>query len=77
MFAELPDILSATDAGKALGVSNKTVYQLINSGKVKHFRMGSVIKVPKCYLVEYIKAECYNDPATGNLPCHPEGSAIQ
>lgn len=73
MFTELPDVLSISDMKNALGVSKKTAYILISSGKVKHFRMGSLIKVPKRYLVDYIEAECYNSTATGNLPCQ-EGS---
>jgi excisionase family DNA binding protein len=75
MFINLPDVLSISDMKKALGVSNKMAYMLISSGKIKHFRMGKLIKIPKSFLVEYIEAECYNSSATSKLPCY-EGSEI-
>lgn len=74
MFVDFPDVLTIADIKKALGVSSKMAYMLISSGKVRHFRMGKLIKIPKRYLLDYIETECYNPTATGKLPCHSEGS---
>lgn len=74
MFIEYPDVLTVSDAEKALGVSDKTVYRLIESGKIKHFRVGKLIKIPKPFLVDYVETECYNFTATGKLPCQERSS---
>ena len=73
MFDNFPDVLTISDLKNALGVSNKMAYALINSGKIKHFRINKLIKIPKPFLIEYIETQCYNSTATGKLPCQ-EGS---
>jgi len=73
MFDYYPDVFTITDMKEALGVSNKMAYALIKSGKVRHFRMGKLIKIPKPCLLDYINAECYN-LATTSKPCHIERS---
>jgi excisionase family DNA binding protein len=70
MFSNFPDVLTIDDMKTALGVSNKMAYMLISSGRIKHFRLGKLIKIPKRSLVDYIEMECYNSVATGELPCH-------
>jgi len=67
-------VLTIADMKNALGISKKLAYNLVNSGKIKHFRMGKLIKIPKSFLVEYIKTECYNSTATSK-PCQ-EGRTI-
>jgi excisionase family DNA binding protein len=74
MFTDFPDVLTIADMKDALGISNKLAYALVNSGEIKHFRMGKLIKIPKPFLIEYIESQCYNSTATGKLPCHSEGS---
>ncbi|MCL1846147.1 MAG: helix-turn-helix domain-containing protein [Defluviitaleaceae bacterium] len=76
MFADFPDVLTIADMKNALGVSNKMAYVLINSGKVKHFRMGKLIKIPKQFLIDYINEECYNVTATGKLPCQERSEML-
>jgi excisionase family DNA binding protein len=72
MFNEFPDVLTINDMKKALGVSNKMAYSLISSGKIKYFRLGKLIKIPKRFLVDYIESECYTILATVELPCQNE-----
>lgn len=73
MFERLPDVLNIADIKKVLGISKKTAYYLISTGKIKHFRVGSHIKIPKVYFVDYVQAECYTFSAMGELLCQ-EGS---
>jgi len=48
-------------------------YKLINSGQVKHMRIGNKIKVPKRFLMDYIQHSCYNNPVeTSYLPHQKE-----
>jgi excisionase family DNA binding protein len=47
MFKGYPDILDVTQAGQALGVSVKTVYKLIQEGKLSAIKVGRAYRIPK------------------------------
>ena len=49
MLEEYPDILTVEEACEAL-----TMYDLLNSGKLKGFRNGRVWRIPKLAIKEYI-----------------------
>ncbi|MBE6943763.1 MAG: helix-turn-helix domain-containing protein [Ruminococcaceae bacterium] len=55
MFREYPDILTVPQVAKALGVSTKSVYALVNDKRLGHIRVGRTIKVPKFSLEEFVK----------------------
>ena len=75
MFPKYPELMGVSDVQNALGIGRSMAYRLINDGKIKHIRIGRVIKIPKRYLIDFIKDSCYNNPiATGNPSCHEEGS---
>ena len=43
------------NASELLNVSNKTVYRLINDGKLASLKVGRASKIPKLHLLQYIK----------------------
>ena len=47
MFAEYPDLLSVADMEKALGTGHAKAYELIGNGRLRHMRIGRVIKIPR------------------------------
>jgi excisionase family DNA binding protein len=54
---------------KALSIGRSTAYHLINSGAIKHWKIGKAIKIPKPYLLDYIADSCYtDDTVAANLP---------
>ena len=65
MFNGFSDLLSIADLQAALGVGRSTAYRLIHDGSIKHLRIGRSVKVPKCYLVDFVSKSCYDDGETG------------
>ena len=61
MFADFPDVMTIYDIQKSLGIGRTAAYKLINTGKIKHLRIGKSIKIPKQFLIDYILSECYTD----------------
>ena len=70
MFAEFSDVLSVEEVQKALGIGRSMTYRLINSGKIKHLRIGKNIKIPKRFLVDFILGGCYTDNSNEQSTCH-------
>jgi excisionase family DNA binding protein len=66
MFAELPDLLNPSDLQKALRVGRTQVYRLLDSGEIRHLRIGRAYKIPKCYVVDFILSSCYVDDVATN-----------
>ena len=55
MFESFRDVLSVDDLCRALNIGRNTAYKLLNSGDIKSLKIGKVYKIPKIWLVEYIK----------------------
>ncbi len=55
LFRQYPDLLSVKDVQKALRVGRSTAYKLLESGELKSFRIGAIYRIPKPYLMEYIR----------------------
>ena len=53
-FKEYPDILFVSHLSEILGVSEKTVLKILNSGKLQSFKAGREYRVAKFYLLEYM-----------------------
>lgn len=51
---EYGDILSISDICKLLKIGKDSAYKLIHTNQIKHFYMGTHIKIPKIYVEEYI-----------------------
>ncbi len=54
VFAEYPDVLTSHDIAKMLGVSLVKVYQLLKSGSIQSFKIGSEYRIPKVYVLKYL-----------------------
>ena len=58
LFSEYPDIMTVHDLRAALGISRKGVYNLLESGKIRSFKIGNTYKVPKTALIDYVNKSC-------------------
>ena len=54
MFDEYPDILTTDDVSEILRAGYNSVYELLNSGKLKGYRNGRVWRIPKESIKKYI-----------------------
>lgn len=61
MFSEYPDLMSIEEVREALRIGRSTVYNLVRSGKIRYFKIGSVIRIPKNCLLDYIEHNSYNE----------------
>lgn len=55
---EANELLSAREAAQRLGVSKGTIYGLISSGQVTHFRIGKCVRIKESDLSEYLESTC-------------------
>ena len=55
LFASYPDVMTVQQAREALGVGRPGIYKLIQSGKLRCFKIGNAYKIPKNALVDYIR----------------------
>ena len=54
MFESYPDVLEVKDLCSALRIGRNKAYELLNT-EIKSIRIGTVHKIPKIYLIEYIE----------------------
>lgn len=54
MLNQYKDVMTVFDAAEALGVGKNRVYELLEKGELKGFRMGRIWKVPKLSVEAYI-----------------------
>lgn len=55
MLREYPDVMNIEQMSQALGVSTKTGYGLLKSGKVACLKVGRAYRIPKVNLLTYMK----------------------
>lgn len=55
LLNDYPDILDVSQVSSILGVSSKTVYRLLNEGALSSLKVGRAFKIPKLYVLQYIK----------------------
>ena len=55
MLREYPDVMNIEQMSQALGVSTKTGYGLLKSGKVACLKVGRAYRIPKVHLLTYLK----------------------
>jgi len=60
MFGRCDEILTAEDIMEILFISKNTAYKLLNSAKIKSFKIGRVHRIHREALEEYIQNECAN-----------------
>ena len=54
MFENPYDILSPEEAMEELRIGKNSIYELLNSGKLKGFKVGRNWKIPRKSIDEYI-----------------------
>ncbi|MCD8148925.1 MAG: helix-turn-helix domain-containing protein [Clostridiales bacterium] len=54
MLNQYNDVMTAFDAAEALGVGKNRIYELLETGELKGFRMGRIWKIPKLSVETYI-----------------------
>lgn len=55
MFQQYDDVLTTADACQALRIRYNTLYDLLNSGKLKGYKCGRVWKIPKIAVETYVQ----------------------
>ena len=58
MFADYGDILTVENICELLFVGRNRVYELLNDGSLKGFRVGRTWRIPKASLETYIIQRC-------------------
>ena len=58
MLDQYQDIMSAYEVTEVLCIGKNKVYELLETGQLKGFRIGRVWKIPKLSLQEYIISQC-------------------
>lgn len=53
-----PALLEIDDMCKMLKIGKNTAYDLLNSGDIDGFKIGTVWKIPKVAIDEYIVRKC-------------------
>lgn len=59
MLQEYKDIMTVLDVAEALSVGKNRIYELLESGELKAFRLGKVWKIPKVAVQEYILTQSH------------------
>lgn len=54
---ELSDLITVDELCEWLVIGKNAAYTLLNSGKIKAFRIGRIWKISRAAVVEYIKRE--------------------
>lgn len=54
MLNEYPEILTTEEACEILRVGYNTLYDLLQSGKLKAYRNGRLWRIPKKSIIEYV-----------------------
>ena len=58
MLREYPDVMNIEQMSQALGVSTKTGYGLLKSGKVACLKVGRAYRIPKAWCDTISKFTC-------------------
>ena len=59
MFKEYSDILTVSQAAKALGLGRNTVYQLVRTQQRGYKRIGTKNIIPKACLIDFVLSARY------------------
>ena len=54
MLRKYPDVMNVDEVSEVLGVSTKTCYKLISSGKITSLKVGRAYRIPKAHLFSYL-----------------------
>ena len=52
-----PDVVSTLQLCEMLGVSERTVYRLLVTNQIKHFKVGRAYRIPKVNVFAFMASE--------------------
>ena len=55
MFNNYKDVVTIKELKEMLSIGRDKAYSLVNSGEIKSFVIGKVIKIPKKSVIKYIE----------------------
>lgn len=55
MLKDYPDVMNIEEMSRALGVSTKTGYKLLRTGKITAMKVGRTYRIPKGHLLTYLR----------------------
>lgn len=55
----MPDVLTVADLQRVLQIGRSAAYQLIKTNQLKYIRIGRSIRIPKSYVEEFIRTNCF------------------
>ena len=58
LFQNYPDVVSSLQLCEMLGVSERTVYRLLVTNQIKHFKVGRAYRIPKVNVFAFMENEC-------------------
>ena len=53
-FKDYPDVLNTEQIREILNISNKTLFQLLRTGKIHSIKVGRSYRIPKIFLMKYL-----------------------
>lgn len=54
MFAKYPDVVSVTQLGQMLHISERLAYRLIRENQIACLKVGRTYKIPKINVIKYL-----------------------
>lgn len=54
MFAKNPDVVSVTQLGQMLHISERLAYRLIRDNQIACLKIGRTYKIPKINVIKYL-----------------------
>jgi excisionase family DNA binding protein len=58
LFSNYPDVVEVSDLQEMLNIGRNSAYNLIRENKIKHFKVGKSIKIPKIYIIKFTQSIC-------------------
>lgn len=55
VLKDYPDVLTVEEMSRALGISTKTGYKLIQENKIESLKVGRSYRIPKAHLLSYMR----------------------
>ncbi len=55
VMADYPDVLTVKDLCSVLNISTKAAYRLMREQKIQHIKIGRSYRIPKAFLLTYLK----------------------
>lgn len=51
---EYPDVLTVENVKEILQIGRKSAYRLVEQNRIRHFRIGGIIRIPKQCLIDFL-----------------------